>query len=113
MVINTNQSVKDKLGGAGEGKALVRAILPSDKLNDKGRMFNHIWLEPGSSISYHQHLGETEWYYIIKGHGLFNDNGKEVEVFEGQVTITNDQEYHSLKNIGDDVLEMIALILYK
>lgn len=113
MVIKTNQSVKEKLGGAGEGKALVRVMLEPDKLNGKGRMFNHIWLEPGSSISYHQHVGETEWYYIIKGHGLFHDNGKDVEVFDGDVTITNDQEFHSLKNIGDDVLEMIALILYK
>ena len=113
MVIKTNQYVKEKLGGAGEGKALVRVVLEPDKLNDKGRMFNHIWLEPGSSISYHQHLGETEWYYIIKGHGLFHDNGKDVEVFEGNVCITPDTEYHSLKNIGDETLELIALILYK
>jgi mannose-6-phosphate isomerase-like protein (cupin superfamily) len=113
MVLKTSQSVKEKLGGEGEGKALVRMVLPSDKLNDKGRMFNHIWLEPQSSISYHQHVGETEWYYIIKGHGAFHDNGKDVEVFEGDVCVTNDQEFHSLKNIGDDVLEMIALILYK
>lgn len=113
MVNKTNQSVREKLGGAGEGKALVRTVVEADKLNDKGRMFNHIWLEPGSSISYHQHVGETEWYYIIKGHGLFHDNGKDVEVFDGDITATVDQEYHSLKNIGDDVLELIALILYK
>jgi len=113
MVITTTQTAAEKLGGAGEGKAVVRVVLPPDKLNNKGRMFNHIWLEPGSSISYHQHVNETEWYYIIKGHGLFHDNGKDVEVFEGQICITNDKEFHSLKNIGDDVLEMIALILYK
>ncbi len=112
MVIKVTEAQATKLGGAGEGKAVVRQVIAPDKLNGKGRMFNHIFLEPGASISHHQHVGETEWYYIISGRGLFNDNGKEVEVGALDLCITPDPEYHDLKNIGDDTLEMIALILY-
>ncbi len=104
--------VMGKLGGAGEGQATVNIIEPPDGLNKKGRMFSHIVLDPGASISYHQHTGDTEWYYIIKGEGVFNDNGKEVQVSGGDVCETPHGESHSLKNTGDNKLEMIALVLF-
>jgi len=112
MVIKVKEAVVSKLGGEGEGLAVVRQVIAPDKMNGKGRMFNHIFLEPGASISRHQHVGETEWYYIMKGRGLFYDNGEEVEVGALDLCITPHSEYHDLKNIGDDTLEMIALILY-
>ncbi len=33
-------------------------------------------LEPGCSLGYHEHHGESETYYIIQGQGEYNDNGK-------------------------------------
>ena len=43
----------------------------------------------------------------------YNDNGTEVEVGPGDVTFCDAEEGHALKNIGDEDLEAIALILYK
>jgi len=74
-------------------------------------MFSQIDIEPGCSIGYHPHNNETEFYYIIKGEGLFNDNGTEIPVKVGDFCATGYGEYHSLKNTGTELLSIVALIV--
>lgn len=74
-------------------------------------MFAHVTIRPGCSIGDHPHVHETEFYYILKGEGVFNDNGKEVVVHAGDICATGYGEVHGMENRSDDVLEMIALIV--
>ncbi len=98
----------------GEGGVTVRDLLNNpDEMYGKGRVFAHSTLEPGCSIGYHVHDNESETYYIYSGKGEFNDNGKITTVSTGDVTFTPAGEGHGVKNIGDEPLEIIALILYK
>ena len=57
------------------------------------------------------HSGESETYFILSGHGVYNDNGEEVEALPGMVTLTPSGQGHALKNSGDEVLAFIALIV--
>ena len=98
----------------GEGEAEMHKILNgAPEMYGKGRVFNHLYLRPGCEVGWHIHHGDGETYYILRGRGLYNDNGVEVEVGPGDVTFVDDEEGHSLRNIGEEVLEAIALILYK
>ncbi len=98
----------------GAGTARMRLILESNaEMYDKGRVFNHLFLDPGCEVGWHIHHGDGETYYILKGHGEYNDNGTAVRVGPGDVTFVDDGEGHSLKNTGDETLEAIALILFK
>ena len=98
----------------GEGQARMRLILESNaEMYDKGRVFNHLYLEPGCEVGWHVHHGDGETYLILKGLGLYNDNGITREVVPGDVTFVDDGEGHALKCISDEPLEAIALILYK
>ena len=62
-----------------EGKGLIHVKDLTDQkgLYGHGRLFTHTVVDPGCSIGYHTHDHETEFYYIIKGEAVFNDNGKE------------------------------------
>ena len=103
---------KQMFGGAGE--AVMRQILNGEpEMYSKGRVFNHLFLAPGAEIGWHVHHGDGETYYILRGRGLYNDNGTEVEVGPGDVTFVDDEEGHALRNIGEGDLEAVALILYK
>ena len=83
-------------------------------LNNEGkRTITHLLLRPGCEIGWHVHQGDGETYYILKGHGSFNDNGSIVEVGPGDVTFTGSGEGHALINSGEENLEAIALILYE
>jgi mannose-6-phosphate isomerase-like protein (cupin superfamily) len=97
----------------GTGNITVRDILESpEDMYQKGRVFCHTTVYPESGIGYHVHKGESETYYIMSGHGTFNDNGVLKEVGPGDVLFTGDQEGHSLEATHGENLEIIALILY-
>lgn len=98
-------------GGAGE--ITVRSLLNGpEELSEKGRVFAHTTVRPGSAIGYHVHHGDSETYYILSGTARYNDNGNIVTIGAGDVTYTAPGEGHGIECIGDEPIEMIALILY-
>ena len=46
--------------GGGSGHVLIERLLDEKELNGKCRMYAKVTLEPGCSIGYHTHHGESE-----------------------------------------------------
>ncbi len=114
MIRRSNEKAVEfkKLFG-GEGEAEMHKILVgAEEMLGKGRLFNHMFLKPGAEVGWHVHKGDCETYYILKGKGEYSDNGTMIEVFPGDMTFVGDGEGHSIKAVGDETLEFIALILY-
>ena len=103
---------KQMFGGNGTAKS-AHILEAREEMYNKGRVFNHLYLDPGCEVGYHVHHGDGETYYILKGRGEYNDNGTIVILEPGDVAFVDDGEGHALKAIGDETLEAIALILYK
>ena len=82
------------------------------ELNEKGRLFAKITLNPGCSIGYHLHDTDAELFYIIKGTAEYNDNGVIRTVTAGDVTICPTGESHGIANKTDEVVELAAVIVY-
>jgi mannose-6-phosphate isomerase-like protein (cupin superfamily) len=96
----------------GKGTVEVIHLLEKDQFHNKGRLFAHNILKPGTSIGYHKHEGDYEGYYFLKGKGAFDDNGKKYEVKAGDFTLIAVGESHSIENTGAEDLEFIALVLF-
>ncbi len=105
-------AVKPMFNGPGVTENHVLIQGPQDLLG-KGRLFNHVFLQPGNGFGWHVHSGDGELYYILKGRGEYNDNGTLVEVGPGDLTFTAPGEGHAITCIGDEPLEYIALVLYE
>ena len=103
---------KKMFGGAGEAR-MVHILEAGEEMYGKGRVFNHLYLDPGCEIAWHVHHGDGETYLILKGEGEYSDNGNLVTLHPGDVAFVDDGEGHSLINRGSETLEAIALILYK
>ena len=98
----------------GVGEITVRSLLNGpEEMSQKGRVFGHTTVYPGSEIGYHIHTGDSETYYILSGKGRYNDNGTIVEIGPGDVAYCAPGEGHGLACYGEEPVEMIALILYK
>lgn len=96
----------------GVGEITVRSLLNGpEEMSQKGRVFGHTTVYPGAAIGYHVHHGDSETYYILSGTGRYNDNGTMTTVTAGDVTYTAPGEGHGIECIGDEPIEMIALIL--
>ena len=100
---------KDKLRD-GDGSTEFLYLLDGTK-EKNARMFAELTLKPGCSIGYHPHEKETEYYFILSGSGLVNDNGKEVQVKQGDSVITGNGDSHSIKNTGTVPLVFTAVIV--
>ena len=102
--------VKNAQGGL--NSIFADLILEGDEFNKAGRLFNFVTFPPNSSIGYHVHENESETYVILKGHGIYNDNGTEVEVKAGDVTVCPPGEGHGLYNNSDEDIVIVALIMF-
>ena len=71
------QSIKAENVAGGAGYILKEELIKGEQLGAYCKMFNEVTLKPGCEIGYHEHHGETETYYLTKGAGIYNDNGKE------------------------------------
>lgn len=94
----------------GKGDAVIEHIL-KDNMPANCRLVAKITLEPGCSIGYHVHTGETELFFMQKGIALINDNGTEVKAYPGDMLSTASGCGHSIENIGDETFEMTAVII--
>ena len=96
-----------------EGKGLIQMkdLTDAAGLYNHGRLFAHVTVNPGCSVGDHPHDHETEFYYILSGEGVFNDNGTEVVLRPGDIAATGYGEVHGIENRSDQPLEMIALIV--
>ena len=91
---------------------LTHFITGPEELNDKGRLFAKITLNPGCSIGYHVHEGDAELFYILKGTAEYNDAGEIRTVTAGDVTICPTGTGHGIANKTDEVVELVAVIVY-
>ena len=103
--------IKAEHVAGGAGYILKQTIIKEEQLGANCKMFSEVTLHPGCEIGYHEHHGETETYYLIKGAGIYHDNGEEYPVAAGDVTFCKSGGGHGIKNTGEQDIVFIALIL--
>ncbi|MDS9471506.1 cupin domain-containing protein [Sporosarcina pasteurii] len=96
----------------GNGKVLVeRNITREDGIQGLD-MLARVSVEVGASIGYHQHVEDSEGYFIVEGEGVFIDNGKvEKEVVKGDFCFICKGQGHGIINTGDVPLEIMAIVI--
>ena len=95
----------------GVGCLEMHHILKKEEFHGHGRVYAMVKMEPHSSIGYHEHIGETEPYYILSGHGTFIDHdGTRIPVGPGDVCLIEFGQGHALENDSDEELVLMALV---
>ncbi|MBQ7372088.1 MAG: cupin domain-containing protein [Blautia sp.] len=110
MVRKENLEIVEHLAG-GKGTAYVYHVVGKSELLGHGSLYARVVLPPGASVGWHQHVHDTEPYYILKGQGDFIDTWRNVtKVGPGDVCLIEVGHYHSLENNYEEDLEFMALI---
>lgn len=98
------------VGGA-ETPVTFTHFVSRDQLHGKGRLFARIQVPAGGHVGFHQHTGESEYYVIQSGRGLYRMDDQAWEVGPGDVTEVSPGHSHGIDALGDEPLEFIALIV--
>lgn len=99
-----------------EGNLTMKRILNGpDELLQKGRAFNHCFLEPNSGLVYHVHDNTSETMYILNGTAEYSekDDGEAQTLTTGDCMYLPVGEGHTIFNRSNEPLEFIALVLFE
>ncbi|MDR2159226.1 MAG: cupin domain-containing protein [Treponema sp.] len=112
MVINRNSMWIEKKEAMRGGEGIVTLVhLANDEKEHHLRLLAELTLPPGASIGSHRHEGETEYFLVLSGSGLVDDDGTERAVTAGDTIITGGGASHSVRNTGTGPLVMHAVIV--
>ena len=107
---NYNKEVKVNMRG-GEGSVTIEKFWePGEELKSKNRLFAKLTLMPGSSIGFHKHENEEEVFVVLQGTAEADDNGEKVFLEKGDTILTGEGKGHSIKSVGKDNLQLLAVI---
>lgn len=96
----------------GDGTVALTHLATPAELNDKGRLFTVITLQPDCSIGYHVHERDSEIFYMLEGTAAYSDNGEPCTISAGDVTICPAGTGHSIANRTELPVKLIALVIY-
>ena len=92
--------VKVEHVNGGDGYIVKEAMVTSEEVGEACKMYAKIHLDPES-------------YFILTGHGTYDDNGEKQPANPGDLFLCKDGDAHGIKNTGDEELTFMALILKK
>ena len=95
----------------GDGDITLVHMLEKEEMAGKARLVAHLLLPPGGSIGGHVHDPDAEIFIIVSGVAQLDDNGTLHTLNAGDVAYTAAGESHSIKNVGDTELDVIAIVI--
>lgn len=95
----------------GEGVAKIDLLFDTKTFYSRPTWMGMVTLGPNDTVGYHQHTRDMEIYTVVKGKGIFNDNGTEVIVEPGDTTVTKIGEWHGIKAYDCDELSFVATVI--
>lgn len=78
---------------------------------DHIRVCAKLIIPPGASIGMHEHAGEDEVYIVLKGKGKVIDDGTVAEISVGDSVLTGKGKSHAVECVGNETLEILALVV--
>jgi mannose-6-phosphate isomerase-like protein (cupin superfamily) len=104
-------TVREKMRG-GRGAVRVEQLwAPETELKSRTRLCARLVLAPGTSIGFHEHGAEEEVYVVLSGIGAITDETGSVPIGPGDTVLTGDGAGHAVACVGDEPLEMLAVIV--
>ncbi|TLV04896.1 cupin domain-containing protein [Klebsiella indica] len=111
MKLNTPTRIVEE-SRVGKGKIILDSIDLPENLKKICKSFSVVVLAPGCAPGFHSHVEESDIYHILRGSGIYNDNGNIFPIKSGDTLICSSGEGHDIENTSDDELVFIALELY-
>jgi quercetin dioxygenase-like cupin family protein len=75
------------------------------------RLLTYLSVPPRATIGLHHHRLETEYYLVLKGRMIVDDNGTAGVLNTGDLLQTSHGQYHALQNPDDETTELLVFVV--
>ncbi|MBQ6560577.1 MAG: cupin domain-containing protein [Erysipelotrichaceae bacterium] len=114
IIRNEERTIKERVAmREGPGTVLIKDVCSKEDLYGKGRLYAELILQQNCGVGYHMHENEEEIFMVKKGQAIYNDDGTEYVIKEGDVTICEDGHSHAITNVEAEECVVMALIILK
>ncbi len=110
MICKANNGITEKREHMRGGEGTVNIEHFFEKLPTGCRLASILTLPKGTSIGEHEHMRESELFYVLSGAALYNDNGLTGMLTQGDCAIVSDGN-HSIEGISDEPCKVLAVII--
>ncbi len=97
----------------GDGEVILYHLADPEQTFNHCRLLCRTVLHPGSTMGYHVHEGEMEFFYVLKGALAIDNKEEEVLVYPGDAFVTKEGEGHTIRVLGDEIAEYLALVVVR
>lgn len=96
----------------GPGTVTLEHLFHKDEFGGEHvRLCARLVIPPGSGIGPHEHDGEDEFFLILRGRAIVQDNETTAELGPGDTLLTGRGGSHSITCKGNETLEVLAFIV--
>jgi mannose-6-phosphate isomerase-like protein (cupin superfamily) len=97
----------------GSGPIVSRRFMASDEFETNIDFLDLTVIPPSSTIGRHDHSGNEELYFIVKGAPLMRVDGAERRLRQSDVTVVRSGGWHELINDTQDDVEIFVVQVRK
>ena len=94
----------------GSGEVTLTNLLERN-VHPNLRLLTYMNVAPGATIGLHHHRLETEYYLLLKGSVMVDDNGSRQTMQAGDLLQTGNGQSHALQNTSDDTAELLVFVV--
>ena len=92
--------MEEKIHG-GEGLCRHSVVFREEEMEAPIRFINYTVIPPSCSFGLHQHGNDNEFYVILSGEGIYEENGEEAKVKAGDIIMNAPFGNHGITNTSD------------
>jgi mannose-6-phosphate isomerase-like protein (cupin superfamily) len=109
--VDTSQAVIATRHGehGGNGPVYCSRLLTSTDFDARVDFVDHTVIPAGSTIGLHEHRGNEEFYFLLRGAPRIRVDGHEVRASPGMIALVRSGQSHELVNDTDEEVEILVV----
>ena len=92
----------------GDGLCPHATVFSGSEINAPVQFINYTILPPGASFGLHTHGNDNEFYVVLAGEGVYQQEGQEQTVKKGDIMMNAPFAAHGIRNTGSVDLELLV-----
>lgn len=100
--------MRDEIIHEGRGGCMHSTVFEEDEIDASVRFINYTIIPPTSSFGLHTHENDNEFYILLEGEGVYQQDGEEIIVKKGDIMMNGPYSQHGICNTGEKNMELLV-----